>query len=114
MATVKLQVDGREVVVEKGTNLIEAGKNAGVFVPSFCYHPGLPVVGVCRICLCEIEGRPKLGRLRHAVEEGMKVITQSAKCARHARRSWSSCSSTTRSIARCATRAGSARCRTTR
>ena len=80
MPTVKLQVDGREVVVEKGTNLIEAGKKAGIFVPSFCYHPGLPVVGVCRICLCEIEGRPKLvAGCATPVEEGMKVITQSAK-----------------------------------
>jgi NADH-quinone oxidoreductase subunit G len=80
MAVVKLQVDGREVVVEKGTNLIEAGKKAGVFVPHFCYHPGLPIVGVCRICLCEIEGRPKLvAGCATPVEEGMKVITQSAK-----------------------------------
>jgi NADH-quinone oxidoreductase subunit G len=80
MADVKLQVDGREVTVPKGTNLIEAGKKAGVFVPHFCYHPGLPVVGVCRICLCEIEGRPKLvAGCATPAEEGMKVITQSAK-----------------------------------
>ncbi|TMQ64706.1 MAG: 2Fe-2S iron-sulfur cluster binding domain-containing protein [Candidatus Eisenbacteria bacterium] len=86
MATVKVKVDGREVVVEKGTNLIEAGKKAGVLVPSFCYHPGLPVVGVCRICLCEVEGRPKLvAGCATPVEEGMHVITRSAKV-RDARR----------------------------
>jgi NADH-quinone oxidoreductase subunit G len=80
MATVKIKVDGREVVVEKGTNLIEAGKAAGAEVPSFCYHPGLPVVGVCRICLCEIEGRPKLvAGCATPVEEGMHVITRSDK-----------------------------------
>jgi NADH-quinone oxidoreductase subunit G len=86
MATVKMKVDGREIVVEKGTNLIEAGKKAGISVPHFCYHPGLPVVGVCRICLCEIEGRPKLvAGCATPVEEGMHVITRSDKV-REARR----------------------------
>src|SRR5688572_1836769 len=78
MAKVKIKVDGREVEVEKGTNLVEAGKKAGVFMPHFCYHPGLPVVGVCRICLCEIEGRPKLvAGCATGAEEGMSVITRS-------------------------------------
>jgi NADH-quinone oxidoreductase subunit G len=86
MATVKLKIDGREVVVEKGTNMIEAGKKAGVSVPHFCYHAGLPVVGVCRICLCEVEGRPKLvAGCATPVEEGMHILTRSAKV-REARR----------------------------
>jgi len=80
MATVTLQIDGRTVTVPKGTNLVDAGKQAGVFVPHFCYHPGLPVVGVCRICLLEIEGRPKLvAGCATPAEEGMKIITRSAK-----------------------------------
>lgn len=82
MAVVKVKIDGREISVEKGTNLIEAAKLAGVFVPHFCYHPGLPVVGVCRICLCELEGRPKLvAGCATGVEEGMHVITRSPKVA---------------------------------
>ncbi len=82
MAAVKVKIDGREISVEKGTNLIEAAKLAGVFVPHFCYHPGLPVVGVCRICLCELEGRPKLvAGCATGVEEGMHIITRSEKVA---------------------------------
>jgi NADH-quinone oxidoreductase subunit G len=82
MAAVKVTIDGRELSVEKGTNLIEAARLAGVFVPHFCYHPGLPVVGVCRICLCELEGRPKLvAGCATTVEEGMKIITRSAMVA---------------------------------
>jgi len=82
MAAVKVKVDGREISVERGTNLIETAKLAGVFVPSFCYHPGLPVVGVCRICLCELEGRPKLvAGCATGAEEGMRVITRSEKVA---------------------------------
>lgn len=80
MALVKVTVDGRDVMVERGTNLIEAAKRAGGFVPSFCYHPGLPIVAVCRICLCEIEGRPKLvAGCATPVEEGMHVLTRSPK-----------------------------------
>jgi len=82
MAQVKIRVDGREIQVERGANLIEAAKKAGVSVPHFCYHPGLPVVGVCRICLCELEGRPKLvAGCATPVEEGMHIITKSAKVA---------------------------------
>ncbi len=82
MPLVKANIDGREISVEKGTNLIEAAKLAGILVPHFCYHPGLPVVGVCRICLCELEGRPKLvAGCATPVEEGMHVITRSRKVA---------------------------------
>jgi NADH-quinone oxidoreductase subunit G len=80
MATVTLKIDGRTVTVPKGTNLVEVGKAAGIFAPHFCYHPGLPVVGVCRICLVEIEGRPKLvAGCATSAEEGMSVITRSPK-----------------------------------
>lgn len=86
MATVKVKIDGREVVVEKGTNLVEVGRKAGVLVPHFCYHPGLPVVGVCRICLCEVEGRPKLvAGCATPAEEGMHILTRTEKV-REARR----------------------------
>src|SRR3989454_932112 len=44
----------------------------------YCYHPGLPVVGVCRMCLVEIEKAPKL-QIACATQaaEGMVVRTQS-------------------------------------
>jgi NADH-quinone oxidoreductase subunit G len=31
-----------------------------VLIPHYCYHPGLPVAGVCRMCLVEVEKAPKL------------------------------------------------------
>ena len=57
---VRLTIEGREVEVPKGTNLLEAAKLAGVPIPHYCYHPSLPVAGVCRMCLVEVEGWPKL------------------------------------------------------
>ena len=35
-------------------NCYEAAKTAGVLIPHYCYHPGLPVAGVCRMCLVEV------------------------------------------------------------
>ncbi len=59
--TVTLTVDGVEVTVPQGTRLIEAAEHAGVVVPRYCYHPGIPTrPAQCRMCLVEVEGRPKL------------------------------------------------------
>ncbi len=78
--SVNLSVDGVPVTVPPGTLIIQAAKKAGTFVPHFCYHEGLSVVGQCRMCFVEIEGAPKLATsCSTTVAEGMKVLTQSEK-----------------------------------
>ena len=58
---VTLTIDDVEVTVPKGTRLIEAAERVGVVVPRYCYHPGIPTrPAQCRMCLVEVEGRPKL------------------------------------------------------
>ena len=57
---VTLTIEDTEVSVPKGTSILEAAKLAGITIPHYCYHPGLPVAGVCRMCLVEIEGVPNL------------------------------------------------------
>lgn len=57
---VTLTIEGVEVSVPKGTMIIEAAKQAGIIIPHYCYHPGLPIAGVCRMCLVEVVGAPKL------------------------------------------------------
>ncbi len=76
---ITLTIDGAPVSVPAGTLVIEAAKQAGVLVPHYCYHPGLPVAGVCRMCLVEIEKAPKLQiACATTVTEGMVVKTQTA------------------------------------
>ena len=58
---VKLTIEGREVEVPAGTSVFEAAKLAGVLIPHYCYHPSLPVAGVCRMCLVDIEKGTMLG-----------------------------------------------------
>src|SRR5438445_3202511 len=82
---INLTIDGAPVSVPPGTLVIEAAKQAGVLVPHYCYHPGLQVAGVCRMCLVEIEQAPKLQiACATTVTEGMVVKTQgpAAKSAR--------------------------------
>jgi len=82
---INLIIDGTPVAVPAGTLVIEAAKQAGVLVPHYCYHPGLPVAGVCRMCLVEIEKAPKLQiACATTVTEGMVVKTQ-APAAKDAR-----------------------------
>jgi NADH-quinone oxidoreductase subunit G len=79
-AGVTLTIEGRQVTVPAGTSILEAAKHAGVLVPHYCYHPGLPVAGVCRMCLVEVEKAPKLApSCATAVAEGNVVHVHSEK-----------------------------------
>ncbi len=70
----KVTIDGIEVEVQDGINIVEAAKAADVHVPHYCYHPSLSVVGQCRMCLVEVEGMPKLqAGCSTTVKDGMKI-----------------------------------------
>src|SRR5437868_8738799 len=48
-------VDNKPVDIgSEKLNLIQAAMKGGVFIPSYCWHPGLTVVASCRMCLVEI------------------------------------------------------------
>jgi NADH-quinone oxidoreductase subunit G len=75
-----LSIDGRELSVPSGTTVIQAAEKLGIFVPRYCYHPGLSVAGNCRICLVEVEKSPKLQiACNTPASEGMVVYTNSDK-----------------------------------
>ena len=75
-------LDGREVSAKKGELLIAAAERAGTYIPRFCYHPRMEPVGMCRMCLVEVEG-PRGATLQPAcfieAGEGMVVDTTSEK-----------------------------------
>ncbi|MFN2541607.1 MAG: molybdopterin-dependent oxidoreductase [Chthoniobacterales bacterium] len=55
-----VQIDGVWHQFPKGTRVIEACAQAGIFVPRYCYHKKLSSPGNCRMCLVEM-GMPRLG-----------------------------------------------------
>ncbi|MEI2638486.1 MAG: NADH-quinone oxidoreductase subunit NuoG [Microthrixaceae bacterium] len=52
---VNITVDGEEITVQNGELLIEACHRNGTYIPRFCYHPRMNPVGMCRMCLVEID-----------------------------------------------------------
>jgi NADH-quinone oxidoreductase subunit G len=43
-------VDGQELQVKEGTNVLEACLSAGIDLPYFCWHPSMGSIGSCRQC----------------------------------------------------------------
>jgi NADH-quinone oxidoreductase subunit G len=58
--SVTCTIDGREVTVPKGTRIIDAAEQVGIGIVHYCYHPALSAPAMCRMCLVEVEGAPKL------------------------------------------------------
>ena len=74
---VTVTVDGAEVQVPRGSGVVETALAAGIEIPVFCYEPRLgPPVGACRMCLCEVEGMPKMQTAcTMTAQDGMIVRT---------------------------------------
>jgi NADH-quinone oxidoreductase subunit G len=83
--TVNCTINGQAVSVPEGTRIIEAAELVGVGIAHYCYHPALSAPAMCRMCLVEVEGAPKLAPACVTnVVEGQKILTESDK-AREAR-----------------------------
>ncbi|MEM5770786.1 MAG: 2Fe-2S iron-sulfur cluster-binding protein [Bacillota bacterium] len=78
MANVTLTINGKEVTVPAGTTVLEAARQAGYFIPTFCHSPENPGFGACRMCVVEIKGAKNLPAscVTEAVN-GMVVDTES-------------------------------------
>ncbi|MFQ5792865.1 MAG: 2Fe-2S iron-sulfur cluster-binding protein, partial [Acidobacteriota bacterium] len=72
-----LTIDGLEVSADRGMTVLEAALAGGIYIPHLCYHPDLEPVGVCRLCMVEIEGRGLTLGCRAPVEPGLVVRTES-------------------------------------
>ncbi len=76
----RLVIDGRELEVEEGLNIIQAAARLGIEIPHFCYHPALSIVAQCRQCLVEVEGVPKmLPACNTFVRDGLVIKTNSER-----------------------------------
>jgi formate dehydrogenase alpha subunit len=76
--TVSLIIDGVKVEVTEGTTVLEAARQAGIYIPTLCYDPDLKPYGACRLCIVEIEKMRGLPTsCTTAAAEGMVVHTES-------------------------------------
>jgi NADH-quinone oxidoreductase subunit G len=52
---VAVTIDGQAIVARKGELIIEAAERNGIYIPRFCYHPRMESVGMCRMCIVEVD-----------------------------------------------------------
>ncbi len=85
MEKIQLEIDDRLVEVEEGTTLLQAGRKAGIDIPTLCYDERLAPYGGCRLCMVEI-GKNNRTRMVascvYPVEDGLVVRTNSARVAK--------------------------------
>ncbi len=85
MAEITLEIDGRELTAEEGATILKIASDAGIKIPTLCYHPALSPYGACRLCIVEITER---GRSRivtscnYPVSQGLVVETMSDRVVR--------------------------------
>tara|TARA_B110000263_G_scaffold250088_1_gene270411 strand:- start:2180 stop:4513 length:2334 start_codon:yes stop_codon:yes gene_type:complete len=77
---VTFTVDGKQLEGKKGQLLIEACEDSGIYIPRFCWHKRLDPVGMCRMCLVEIDtprGKALVPSCTTQVTEELIVETES-------------------------------------
>ena len=77
---VRITIDGQDVEARAGELLIKAAEDNGTYIPRFCWHPRMNPVGMCRMCLVEIEtprGRLIVPSCMQPVADGMVTHTES-------------------------------------
>jgi NADH dehydrogenase/NADH:ubiquinone oxidoreductase subunit G len=83
---IPIVIDGKDILVEKGTMLLAAARRAGIDIPALCFHDALQPYGSCRLCLVEVT-RGSRARLTTScnypvLREGETVSTCSEKVVR--------------------------------
>jgi len=82
---ITMTIDGARVHVPEGSNVLDAALNHGICIPHLCHMPGVEDIGVCRLCLVELEenGRRKVTTsCTLKAKEGMVVYAHSEKILR--------------------------------
>jgi NADH-quinone oxidoreductase subunit G len=68
-------IDKRKVAIGEEQNLLELIRNAGIDLPTFCYHSELSVYGACRLCMVEVDGSGLVPACSTPPSDGMTVST---------------------------------------
>jgi len=79
---INLTIDGRNIQAEEGQVILDAAREAGIYIPTLCHNESLPAYGACRLCMVEIarNGRKKLvASCLYQVEEGLEVDTDTER-----------------------------------
>jgi bidirectional [NiFe] hydrogenase diaphorase subunit len=79
MKNIKLNIDGKEVQANEGMTVLQAARQAGIFIPTLCYNEKLVPYGGCRLCLVELNRNNRKRLVASCVypaEEGLVITTE--------------------------------------
>ncbi len=77
---INVTIDGQPIKAKQGATVLEASREAGIYIPTLCYHPSLTPYGGCRLCIVEIEGlRGFPTSCTTPITDGMVIKTNSPK-----------------------------------
>jgi len=82
MSDILFSIDGKEVKATQGMTVLEAARQAGISIPTLCYHEKLEPFGGCRLCIVEVESRGSTRLVVSCVypaEKNIVVRTRSEK-----------------------------------
>jgi NADH-quinone oxidoreductase subunit G len=81
----KIKINDIEYEAKENATILDVARANGIDIPYMCYHPGMDIVAVCRVCQVEVKGMPKLQTACSLpIRDGMEVFTESEQ-ARKAR-----------------------------
>jgi NADP-reducing hydrogenase subunit HndD len=80
MNTVNMTINGVVYEVDPGKTILEAARDAGIIIPTLCYHKDLCIAGNCRVCVVEIVGQNRLSAsCATPCQDNMEILTNSLK-----------------------------------
>ncbi len=60
MSKIRINIDGKELFGFSGQTILEVAQENGIFIPTLCYDERMDIYGACGLCVCEVQGNPKM------------------------------------------------------
>lgn len=82
MATenVNIKINGMPLSVPSGSTILEAARQAGIYIPTLCYLKDINEIGACRMCVVEVvRARSLVAACVYPVAEGMEIFTNTER-----------------------------------
>lgn len=77
---INITVNGVVYEVDDGVTILNAAHEAGINIPSLCYHKDLCVAGNCRVCVVEVVGQKRLAAsCATPCHDNMEILTNTLK-----------------------------------
>ncbi|MEG0918584.1 MAG: FAD-dependent oxidoreductase [Anaerovoracaceae bacterium] len=76
----RINIDGKEVFGLPGQTILDVAKENDIFIPTLCFDERTNIYGSCGLCVCEVEGNPKLCKAcATEIAPNMVILTQTER-----------------------------------